>query len=150
MNRSKYYFSRKKESPKPISTEEVKPISLIEELKEIFSGSSTTVEISFEDKDGTDIEINDIKINLPKLSKYYVLLFSQFRKNFNELDNQKVKELITKNEVYSSKIINLLNPIYDSVYARQVAENELITYVQNNYYDILDFFDLCVEVFDIQ
>jgi hypothetical protein len=119
---------------------------LINALKDYVGDQNISVSIENEDSETPDFKL--IKLQTSNLAKYYVELFLIFKKVFNNYSH--AKPIINKHLILSAPIIDLINNNFSSEYCKNRNEERLIHYVKNNYYGIIDFCDIFLEVFDIE
>lgn len=94
-----------------------------------------------------DETLDLIKLNTSRLSEIYVAWYNLFRKVFKE--TEEVKEILNKNEPLVKEIVELSCYKFDkSEFSRAMNEDALKNYVNEHYFDIIDFVDLCLEVWD--
>lgn len=99
--------------------------------------------IELKDEETLDL----VKLNISRLSEVYVAWYNLFRKVFKE--TEEVKEILSKNEPLVKEIVELSCYKFDkSEFSRAMNEDALKNYVNNHYFDIIDFIDLCLEVWD--
>lgn len=104
--------------------------------------------ISHEEVDIGEKTLDDIKSDFIELSKYFVLIFNEFRYNFIDFDDKEISNMINELKVISLEVV-LLNQSVDSKmsYGKFEAKENLTDYIQSKYYLIIDFFNLYNEVF---
>jgi hypothetical protein len=111
-------------------------------------------------KETNDIELSDIDFNgdddaikirsdLNKLSEYFVSYFDCLRNDFSECKDKEILDMIKSNEVHLMQIIDLSSFKYDDCeFAKSSSMESLRNYVKNNYFAIVDFFDVCLAVYN--
>lgn len=86
-----------------------------------------------------------------KLSKYFVLIFDNFRNVFIDFEDEKVIQIIKNMKEISLEIL-FLNQSIDNIikksYGKFESSQDLIQYIKNNYYSIIDFCNLYNDVFN--
>jgi len=92
------------------------------------------------------IEYQDIKLNYLLFAREYLKFFNEFRKLFKE--NNQTKELIRIHSIHSIRLLDLFAILdrtqdFGKYRAKLVIEN----YIGLNYYELIDFFDLCLAIF---
>jgi hypothetical protein len=116
------------------------------ELKEYLSENNIESNIDLPKKEDDDYTIQEIRKDPIIFSDLFLTFFNQFRKDF--CDNSKVKTLIEKNKKYAIELVKLKSYKFSSVnFGKADAIRRLINYVNTNFYEMQEFFDLCVEVY---
>lgn len=104
--------------------------------------------ISHEDVDIGEKTLDNIKSDFYELSKYFVLIFNEFRYNFIDFKDKEVSDMIQELKVISLDVISL-NQCVDSKmsYGKFESKENLNDYVKSKYFLIIDFCNLYNEVF---
>lgn len=123
---------------------EEEPKTLIEQLKDQIQNKDIEFETIVESS-----ELHEKKINFIELAKIYLKYFNQFRMNFSDFEDERVKKIIGDHKAYSLRILTIFNNINNSSnFGKKHFENELFNYVNKFYYEIADFIDFCMEVYE--
>jgi hypothetical protein len=117
----------------------------IENLKKHIEG----IKIDEDSLDFGEEEVTEIRINYLKLVKYYLRMFDEFKKHFSNYDSEEIKELIKIHNEHYRQLLSWKNQPSSSNYSNHLYENKIITYIDQNYEEAREFFDLCIEVFDL-
>jgi hypothetical protein len=111
-------------------------------------------------------QISPEKINLPKdnqnkrkdmqsikqdpllFSDLFIVFYNEFRRQFKDCTNLEVRKILEVNGEIVMRLIDLKSYRFRKIdYGRGLAERVLIGYTQERYFDIMDFLDLCMEVY---
>jgi len=110
-----------------------------------------------------EITLQCVKSDPILFSDMFIVLFSEFRKNFKNFDSSDddeesrekkeevkklVSELIAKNEKICQELLQLKSYTLRKIdFGKGKAIRILNNYVNDNFFEMNDFFDLCAEVY---
>ena len=98
-------------------------------------------------KDGTDMLLQDIKQDPLIFSDMFITVFNEFRRIFIECKSKEVTEFIEKYKPFCIKLIDLKEYKANNIeYGKSNAVRRIVSYVNENYFSLMDFFDLASEV----
>lgn len=107
-------------------------------------------EVEFKKIENKDeyLEIYEIKDNPFYLAHFFVILYDSFSFDFLNVSDKKINDLITKNEEFVIKLRELKNNCSKKVeFGKNASIRKLNEYINDNYNDIINFFDLCVALY---
>lgn len=118
------------------------------ELVNKLQGYIESEAILHEDIDFDDKSLDDIKSDFNDLSKYFVLIFNEFRSNFFDFNDKDVQKIINELKIISLEIVSLNQSVHSNIsYGIFEARENLHDYIKSKYYLIIDFCNLYNEVF---
>lgn len=92
-------------------------------------------------------EIENIKLDYELLSKFYNQIFNEVYDKLKYMKDYEFKTLLRKNKIHHLEIIKLRTyKQRASNFGKSFAFDKLIRYINDNYFEIIEFLDLFREV----
>lgn len=137
---------------------------LATELKEYLDEKSiSTKEIELPKNKDEELTLQQVKANPVLFSDFFIVVFSEFRRNFKNFDSSdedkeeykkklEIKKLVDKliqdNEKICRELLDLKSYTLRKIdYGKGKAIRLLNNYVNLNYFEMNDFVDICAEVY---
>lgn len=119
-----------------------------EELKTYLESNNIEIKtIEFPKKGDEEMTPEQVKADPLALSDMFISLFNQFRRDFSGNNNLK-KEIGEKKKI-AVELVGLKSYKFKDInFGKSSSVFRLTNYVKENYFEIVDFFDLCLEVYE--
>jgi len=93
-------------------------------------------------------DIQEVKFNHELLAKYFIMYYSDLRNLIKNTCDEKVAEFINENGLIFVPLKKTLTKISSKLeLGKTNARLYLSSYIDENYFKIIEFFDICIELY---
>jgi hypothetical protein len=127
----------------------MKTSEIVEFLKDYIDESGMEIkEIELPKKGEDELSLHQIKADPILFGELFLVFYNEFRKNFKECGNKEINNLLMKYQGYALRLVELSSYKFRSIdYGKGMAQRVLIGYIQERYFELQDFFDICAGVY---